>query len=142
MSSEPNPLTGAPGLAGCGTPAQAADAVRAWIEAEIPPVWRAAAEREGTSGVRSVRTQEEYRAWYPVFGRSGLVVPRWPVEYGGLGWPRELAEAAERELRPYHLPRLNPLGLNLAAPALFEHGSREQRLRFLPGIAAMPRQHA
>ena len=27
----------------------------------------------------------EYEAWYPVFGRSGLVVPAWPVEYGGLG---------------------------------------------------------
>ncbi|OLT31149.1 hypothetical protein BJF79_09155 [Actinomadura sp. CNU-125] len=32
----------------------------------------------------------------------------------------------------FHLPRLNPLGLDLAAPALFEHGTHEQRLRFLP----------
>jgi alkylation response protein AidB-like acyl-CoA dehydrogenase len=29
---------------------------------------------------------------------------------------------------------LNPLGLNLAAPALFAHGTEEQRLRFLPRI--------
>jgi alkylation response protein AidB-like acyl-CoA dehydrogenase len=47
-----------------------------------------------------------------------------------------MARAAERELALYHLPRLNPLGLNLAAPALFQHGTHEQRLRFLPRIVA------
>jgi alkylation response protein AidB-like acyl-CoA dehydrogenase len=83
-----------------------------------------------------VRTPDEYRAWYPAFARSGLVVPQWPAAYGGLGWDRPLARAAERELAPYHLPRLNPLGLNLAAPALFEHGTHEQRLRFLPRIVS------
>ena len=36
--------------------------------------------------------------------------------------------------RPYNLGRLNPLGLNLAAPALFAHGTEAQRLRFLPPI--------
>jgi alkylation response protein AidB-like acyl-CoA dehydrogenase len=35
-------------------------------------------------------------------------------------------------LAPYNLGRLNPLGLNSAAPALFAHGTEEQRLRFLP----------
>ena len=34
-----------------------------------------------------------------------------------------LARAAEQILTRYHLPRLNPLGLNLAAPALFSDGS-------------------
>ena len=45
-----------------------------------------------------------------------------------------VARAIEAELRPYNLGRLNPLGLNLAAPALFAHGTEEQRLRFLPPI--------
>ena len=36
--------------------------------------------------------------------------------------------------RPLRLSRLNPLGLNNAAAALFSHGSEEQRLRFLPPI--------
>jgi alkylation response protein AidB-like acyl-CoA dehydrogenase len=40
----------------------------------------------------------------------------------------------EQELGPFNLGRLNPLGLNLAAPALFAHGTEEQRLRFLPPI--------
>ena len=42
--------------------------------------------------------------------------------------------AIDAELRPFNLGRLNPLGLNLAAPALFAHGTEEQRLRFLPPI--------
>src|SRR6202022_1271966 len=109
---------------------------RAWVQAEVPESWRAAAEQGGPRAVRTVRGTEEYRAWYPVFARSGLVVARWPVDYGGLDWSAELAQAAERELRPYHLPRLNPLGLNLAAPALFAHGTHEQRLRFLPKIVS------
>ena len=45
-------------------------------------------------------------------------------------WPG----ASKTELRPFNLGRLNPLGLNLAAPALFAHGTEEQRLRFLPPI--------
>ncbi|MFD0690722.1 acyl-CoA dehydrogenase family protein [Actinomadura fibrosa] len=123
-------------LANCGTEDEAVRAVRDWIAAEVPAAWREAAERGGPSAVRAVRRPERYWAWYPAFARSGLVVPQWPAEYGGLGWPRALARAAERELARHHLPRLNPLGLNLAAPALFEHGTHEQRLRFLPKIVA------
>ncbi|MBU3702070.1 MAG: acyl-CoA dehydrogenase, partial [Acidimicrobiia bacterium] len=42
-----------------------------------------------------------------------------------------VARAVEVELQPFNLGRLNPLGLNLAAPALFAHGTEEQRTRFL-----------
>jgi alkylation response protein AidB-like acyl-CoA dehydrogenase len=130
-------VTGQPALADCRTEPDVLAAVRQWITTEIPASWREAAEHGGgPSTVRLVRSPEEYRAWYPAFARSGLVVPRWPTRYGGLGWGRELARAAERVLAPYHLPRLNPLGLNLAAPALFEHGTEDQRQRFLPRIVS------
>ncbi len=69
-----------------------------------------------------------------MFARSGLVVPTWPVAYGGLDLSPDIARLVEAELRPYNLGRLNPLGLNLAAPALFAHGTEEQRRRFLPPI--------
>ncbi len=46
------------------------------------------------------------------------------------------ARVAEAVLAPYNLGRLNPLGLNSAAPALFAHGTEEQRLRFLPPTRA------
>jgi alkylation response protein AidB-like acyl-CoA dehydrogenase len=111
--------------------ATAAEA-RAWVEAHVPAAWREAAE--AGRPVRLVRTRAEYEAWYPTFGCSGLVAPTWPVAYGGLGVTPAVAREIEAVLAPYRLGRLNPLGLNLAAPALFAHGSEEQRLRFLPPI--------
>jgi alkylation response protein AidB-like acyl-CoA dehydrogenase len=123
-------------LIDCRTEQEAVDAVRRWISAELPEAWRRAGEQGGPGAVRLVRTPDEYRAWYPVFARTGLVAAQWPHGYGGLGWDRRLSQAAERTLAPYHLPRLNPLGLNLAAPALFAHGTEEQRLRFLPKIVS------
>ena len=108
------------------------DEVRAWIEDNVPRAWIDA----GRAGrpIREVRTRAEYEEWYPVFAASGLVVPTWPVEYGGLDVKPAVAREIERELAPFNLGRLNPLGLNLAAPALFAHGTEEQRLRFLPPI--------
>jgi len=108
------------------------DDARAWVEANVPETWRQAAA-EGRP-IRDVRTFAEYEAWYPAFAASGLVVPTWPVAYGGLDLDVATARAVEQVLAPYHLGRLNPLGLNLCAPALFAHGTEEQRLRYLPRI--------
>ena len=116
------------------SPAAAAAAAEDWVARFLPATWRRAAHSGGPVSVRAVRTPDEYRAWYPVFGRSGLVVPTWAVAYGGLGWKRETAAAVDKVLGPYHLPRLNPLGLNLATPVLFAYGTEAQRRRFLPPI--------
>lgn len=117
------------------TPDEAVAVVRQWVTTWVPESWRIAGESGGPSAVRQVRTVEDYRAWYHVFGRSGLVAAGWDVHHGGLGWTREVMKVVDTVLAPYHLPRLNPLGLNLAAPALFAHGTEEQRRRFLPPIA-------
>jgi acyl-CoA synthetase (AMP-forming)/AMP-acid ligase II/alkylation response protein AidB-like acyl-CoA dehydrogenase len=109
-------------------------AVRAWIDQHVPSGWRKAASRGGAPAIREIRSRADYETWYPVFAASGLVVPTWPVAYGGLDLAPDVARLVEAELRPYNLGRLNPLGLNLAAPALFAHGTEEQRLRFLPPI--------
>ncbi len=142
-SSAPNPPSDPPSSSSSGSSAVRIDAststadavaaVRAWVAQHVPASWRDAATG-GASAIRAVRTREQYEAWYPVFGRSGLVVPTWPVAYGGLGVAPAIARALDAELGPYNLGRLNPLGLNLAAPALFAHGTEEQRLRFLPPI--------
>ncbi|MSO37469.1 MAG: acyl-CoA dehydrogenase [Acidimicrobiia bacterium] len=114
-------------------PDEVVAAVREWVAENLPPAWRDAA-RGGTSAIRAARTREDYEAWYPVFGQSGLVAPNWPIAYGGLGLSIDAARVVETELHQYNLGRLNPLGLNLCAPALFEHGNEEQRCRFLPPI--------
>lgn len=111
---------------------EAVASVRQWIHDNVPKVWRDAAERGGAAEIRNVRSFAEYQEWYPVFARSGLAVSTWPVAYGGLDLSPAVARAVEGELSPFNLGRLNPLGLNLAAPALFAHGTEEQRLRFLP----------
>jgi alkylation response protein AidB-like acyl-CoA dehydrogenase len=112
--------------------AQVLDAVRAWIEAEVPAAWRDAGST--ATPLREVRTFAEYEAWYPTFAASGLVAPTWPFAYGGLDLEPAVARRVEALLSPLGLGRLNPLGLNLCAPALFAHGTEEQRLRYLPRI--------
>ena len=89
---------------------------------------------EGPAALRAVRSPADYRQWYPTFAGAGLVVPTWLPEHGGLGISNEVARAIEKLLAPLRLSRLNPLGLNNAAAALFSHGSEEQRSRFLPPI--------
>ncbi|MCJ7672828.1 MAG: acyl-CoA dehydrogenase family protein [Acidimicrobiia bacterium] len=115
-------------------PDAAVTAVREWIDRHVPETWRAAAQRGGATEIRTVRSRDEYEEWYPTFGRSGLAVPTWPAAYGGLGVDAETARRLDHELAPLNLGRLNPLGLNLCAPALFAHGTEEQRCRFLPPI--------
>ena len=114
--------------------ASVARQARAWVEKNVPAAWRAAARRGGPAAIRQVRSRADYERWYPVFAGSGLVVPTWPIEYGGAGLTPEEARVVEAELAPFNLGRLNPLGLSLAAPALFAYGTEDQRRRFLPPI--------
>src|SRR5438045_9475289 len=93
-------------------------AVAEWVVEHVPQRWREAAPR-GRAAIRSVRSRAEYDAWYPVFADSGLAVATWPVEYLGLDLSADQARTAEAVLAPFNLGRLNPIGLNAAAPALF-----------------------
>ena len=106
----------------------------AWVEEHVPVAWREAAARGGNSAIREVRSRADYEAWYPVFGASGLVMPTWAREYGGLGVTPETASAMRAVLTPYNLRALNPLGLNNTAAALFAYGTDEQKRRFLAPI--------
>jgi len=115
------------------SPDDARHAVRAWIDAFVPETWRTAAA-DGHLALRSVRTRADYEAWYPTFGRSGLVSATWPRDYGGLGVTTAVARAIEDELAPYNLGRLNILGINLAGTTLLEWGTDEQKARWLPSI--------
>jgi alkylation response protein AidB-like acyl-CoA dehydrogenase len=108
--------------------------VEEWVEERVPLAWREAAARGGNAAIREVRSRADYEAWYPVFGASGLVMPTWAPEYGGLGVAPETAAAMRAVLAPYNLRALNPLGLNNTAAALFAYGTDEQKLRFLAPI--------
>jgi alkylation response protein AidB-like acyl-CoA dehydrogenase len=114
--------------------ALAAAVAERWVEANVPERWREAGARGGPAAVREVRSRADYHAWYPVFATSGLVMPTWAPEHGGLGATTDAARAVARVLGPFNLRPLNQLGLNNAAAALFAHGTEEQRRRFLPPI--------
>jgi alkylation response protein AidB-like acyl-CoA dehydrogenase len=120
-------------ITGDTSTADAVAAVERWVTTEVPAPWRAAAA-DGPSALRAVRAPADYHRWYPIFARSGLVAPTWRPEHGGLGISNDVARAIETVLAPLRLSRLNPLGLNNAAAALFSHGTEEQRQRFLPPI--------
>jgi alkylation response protein AidB-like acyl-CoA dehydrogenase len=109
-------------------------AVRAWVDEHVPRPWIEAGDAGGAAAIRAVRSRAVYEEWYPIFAASGLVVPTWPVAYGGLDLSPRVARLVEQVLAPYNLGRLNPLGLNNAAPALFAYGTEAQRLRYLPPI--------
>lgn len=106
---------------------------RDWVVDHVPPAWREAAP-DGRAAIRAVRSRSDYEAWYPTFADSGLVVPNWPRPYGGLDLEPDQARVIGEVLAPFNLGRLNPLGLNNTAPALFAYGTEEQRLRFLPPL--------
>ncbi|UQI46669.1 acyl-CoA dehydrogenase family protein [Streptomyces sp. HU2014] len=102
---------------------------RAWLAAHVPPV-----------PPRSLETREgfaEHRAWERtlVAGRWSAVT--WPEEYGGRG--RSLLEwlVFEEEYHAAGAPaRVSQNGVCLLAPALFAHGTEEQRARLLPPMAS------
>ncbi len=69
---------------------------------------------------------------------SGLAVPSWPREYGGLGASAEEVGIVRGELAAFAVPDLYPylVGLELVGPTLIAHGTPEQCSRWLPAIAA------
>lgn len=112
------------------------EAIRAWTEQHVPADWLSAALDNDMARLHEVRSHSAYREWYPVLGRSGLIGPSWPVEYGGLGiTSRALAGVVTAELRRARLTAINIIGVALAAPTLLDRGTPEQCLRFLPRIA-------
>ncbi|MFE3606382.1 acyl-CoA dehydrogenase family protein [Streptomyces goshikiensis] len=110
---------------------------RAWLtEHLVGPYARAAglggpgSEHEGV---------EERRAWERELGRGGWIGQGWEVPAGAYGQQR-LSLTGQvvwaEEYAALRAPgRVGHIGENLLAPTLIAHGSREQRDRYLPGIA-------
>jgi alkylation response protein AidB-like acyl-CoA dehydrogenase len=114
------------------SPEEIRQVVTEWVRDAVPRSWRGAAAEGGIEAVRRIRSYAEYEAWYPAFAGSGLVAPTWPAPYGGLDLSPGQAEIANECIAPFHLGRLNIIGLGAVAPALFAFGSDQQCLRFLP----------
>jgi alkylation response protein AidB-like acyl-CoA dehydrogenase len=76
------------------------------------------------------------RRFLAILDEGGLAVPRWPRELGGMGATADEAGIVAEELDAFEGADLYPfmVGIGLVGPTLMEHGSADQRTRWLPGI--------
>src|SRR3954470_9840972 len=73
--------------------------------------------------------------WWELLGYSGWAVPSWPEESFGKGLSREEAARVGQAISDFGA--LGPpggLGLLLAGPTIYTHGTDEQKQRYLPDI--------
>jgi alkylation response protein AidB-like acyl-CoA dehydrogenase len=79
---------------------------------------------------------EAHRKWERTLFDGGWGVVSWPVEYGGRGLSLVEWLIFEEEYYALNAPgRVNQNGLFLLGPTLMDHGTPEQKARFLPSMA-------
>ncbi|MET7717410.1 acyl-CoA dehydrogenase family protein [Streptomyces sp. NPDC005407] len=103
--------------------------VRAWLAAHVP-----------AEPLPSLETREGFaahRAWEERLYADRWSVVSWPREYGGRGVDIFQWLIFEEEYYAAGAPgRVSQNGINLLAPTLFDHATREQRARVLPAMAS------
>ncbi|MDV7219833.1 acyl-CoA dehydrogenase family protein [Streptomyces prunicolor] len=112
------------------TPAQEAfrAEARAWLHAHVPAAPLPSLETEAGFAA--------HRAWEAQLAADRWSVVSWPEEYGGRGVDLVRWLVFEEEYYAAGAPgRVGQNGINLLAPTLFDHGTREQRARVLPSMA-------
>ncbi|PPE71859.1 acyl-CoA dehydrogenase [Solimonas fluminis] len=114
-----------------GNPEALRAEVRAWLQQNVPPGWRAA--QTGTGQDMFVRSQ---RDWFTKLVKAGYATPHWSAEWPGGG--RSLAEqkVIYEEVARADAPRLILFFVALyhAACTVMEWGSEAQKRQHLPGI--------
>ena len=75
------------------------------------------------------------REWWTLLADAGWAVPTWPTEWFGRGLPRKMAAVVAAELREIGAPGPPAgLGIMLAGPTILDHGTDEQKERYLRPI--------
>ncbi|MFI6010482.1 acyl-CoA dehydrogenase family protein [Streptomyces sp. NPDC051243] len=102
---------------------------RAWLRAHVP-----------ADPLPSLETAEGFaahRAWEAELAADRWSVVNWPTAYGGRDATLVRWLLFEEEYWAAGAPgRVSQNGVSLLAPTLFEYGTREQRARVLPPMAA------
>jgi alkylation response protein AidB-like acyl-CoA dehydrogenase len=97
--------------------------VRIWLEANTP------SEPTPRDEVAQVAF---LRAWQAKLSTQGYVATHWPVAYGGAGrgWTEHFI--VQEELARARAPEIiNRIAVNLVSPVLINHGTEEQRQKYL-----------
>jgi alkylation response protein AidB-like acyl-CoA dehydrogenase len=114
------------------------DQFRSWVRGELRA--RLAPRRDGVAtsvlgaGSDDLDTGRRYLA---ALAGTGLAVPSWPRQYGGLDATPGQVAVIRQELAAFDVPDLYPylVGVELVGPTLVTHATAEQCARWLPSIA-------
>jgi alkylation response protein AidB-like acyl-CoA dehydrogenase len=110
--------------------------VERFLRERLPSDWVAAIDRGDADALSAARGRLDLTSWWVDLADVGYVTPTWPVEYGGLGLTPRGGSAIARTLGRYKVPRFsNPVGVDLAGPAIIRWGTEGQKQRFLRPIA-------
>jgi alkylation response protein AidB-like acyl-CoA dehydrogenase len=107
--------------------------VRAFLARELPPDW----ERISRHGPGSPEQTAFSLQFCPKLAAEGLLVPHWPVAYGGRGAPAWEHFIVGEELFAAGEPR-GPqyMNANFIGATLMKYGTPQQQARYLPEMAA------
>ena len=110
--------------------------VRGWLAARLGSAEFSCLVGKGGPG-REHEFLAERMAWERCLGEDGWIGLTWPIQDGGRGLPwRGQVIFHEEYARASAPARVGHIGEQLIAPTLLMFGTPEQRVRFLPGIAA------
>ena len=102
--------------------------VRAWLEANVPD--------PALPSMDTAKGFKLHRDWERTLHEAGWGVVSWPTDYGGRGLGLIEWLIFEEEYYRANAPgRVNQNGLFLLGPTLMDHGTAEQKKRFLPAMA-------
>ena len=114
------------------------DEFRGWLRDVLPTGWTDAADAGDDVTLEKIKADSGFNpfTWQGTIGRSPYAAPLWPKEYGGMSGEVWMQQVIRSELVRYRLPTVsvNLLGVGLAGPTLIEHGTEEQKQRYLRKI--------
>lgn len=107
-----------------------------WLESVLPEGWTQGIKNGDEERFKEARSKWDVLGWMKTIGDSGYAAPLWPKEYGGLSGHTWMQQIIREELGNFRLPLagFNLLGVGLAGPTIIEHGSEEQKKRYLKKI--------
>ena len=107
-----------------------------FLRDNLPAPWASAIDSGDAAALASARELIDLDDWWVRLADAGYVTPGWPKEYGGLDAPGPVVGAISRKLSQFKVPRFtNPIGINLAGPAILRWGTPAQKERLLRPIA-------
>lgn len=102
--------------------------VRAFLDAELPPEKRFAADGFANAS-------KELTAWWQgVRAKRGWGAPGWPKQYGGCEWSLAKKRIFADESTKAGAPSYSPFGITMVAPVIYTFGTEEQKAEHLPHI--------